>query len=74
MSKDGGLFVSEVKQKAGIQLSEAGVKAAAVSGIAVTTSALEEELQIILNRPFLYIIKDAFGIPLFIGILQTPVE
>lgn len=72
MSKGGGLFVSHVKQNAGIEFSEAGVKAAAVTSISTVTSAFEE-LPFVLNRPFIYIIKDAYGIPLFIGLLQNPV-
>ncbi|HHX80562.1 MAG TPA: serpin family protein [Acholeplasmataceae bacterium] len=71
MSKGRGLFVSLVQQNAGIELSESGVKAAAVTGIAVEESASIEQ-QFILNRPFIYIIKDAYGIPLFMGLLQNP--
>ena len=33
MSRGKGLFVSEVKQNAGIEFSEEGVKAAAVTGV-----------------------------------------
>ena len=71
MSKGKGLFVSVVKQNAGIEFSEAGVKAAAATGIAIEETAYIEP-EFILNRPFIYIIKDAYGIPLFIGLLQNP--
>jgi serpin B len=71
MSKGRGLFVSEVKQNAGIEFSEAGVKAAAVTGIVVKESAAEE-IYFELNRPFIYIIKDGSGIPLFVGLIQNP--
>ena len=71
MSRDGSLFVSALKQNAGIEFSEAGVKAAAVTGIIIRETAMEEVL-FPLNRPFVYIIKDAFGIPLFIGLVQNP--
>ncbi|MDD3999368.1 MAG: serpin family protein [Bacilli bacterium] len=69
ISPSAGLFISEVKQSAGIEFSEAGVKAAAVTGVVGTTSLPP---QIVLNRPFIYIIKDSNGIPLFVGILQNP--
>ncbi|MDD3999369.1 MAG: serpin family protein [Bacilli bacterium] len=71
MAKDCGLYVSKVKQNAGIEFSEAGVKAAAVTSIIIKESA-SEAITLNLNRPFIYIIKDSSGIPLFVGILQNP--
>ena len=73
MSRGRGLFVSEVKQNAGIEFSEEGVKAAAVTGVIIKESAVES-VNFRLDRPFIYIIKDAFGIPLFMGLVQNPAE
>lgn len=67
------LFISEIKQDVAIELSEQGVKAAAVTSIGVKNSlGPEESVNIILNRPFIYIIYDNLNVPLFIGIIQNP--
>jgi serine protease inhibitor len=49
------------------------VKAAAVTGVIIKESAVES-VNFRLDRPFIYIIKDAFGIPLFMGLVQNPAE
>ena len=63
------LFVSMIKQDVGIELSEKGVEAAAVTSIGVCTS-IDPSLTITLrlDRPFIYCIRDNSGAPLFIGI------
>jgi serine protease inhibitor len=68
------VFVSFVRQDVGIEFSEKGVKAAAVSSIGMKDSAAEplETMSINLNRPFIYIIYDSKSVPLFIGIVQNP--
>jgi serpin B len=70
---DHPLLVSFVKQDAGIILSEEGVKAAAVSGIGMTESvAATNRVDIVLNRPFIYVIYDSDEVPLFVGVLNNP--
>lgn len=67
------LYVNYVKQNVGIRLNESGVKAAAVTSIGIMKSSLVVEPIIIkLNHPFLYMIKDANNVLLFIGILNNP--
>ena len=73
---DEELYVSFVQQDAGIILSEEGVKATAVTSIGINKeSAIEPVVtvkEIILNRPFIYVISDAYGVPLFVGVVSNP--
>lgn len=69
-SKD--LYVDYVKQNAGIEFSESGVKAAAVTSIGLAESSAPIFLSVTLNRPFIYIIKDKAGVPLFVGTMINP--
>ncbi len=68
------LYVSSIRQNAGIEFSENGVKAAAVTSVDVESTSLPPSklIELLLNRPFLYIIKDSLGIPLFIGLMNNP--
>lgn len=67
-------YVSFIKQNAGIEFSEIGVKAAAVTSIGVNTESENvNEMIRILNRPFIYVIYDKNNIPLFIGTIYNPV-
>lgn len=68
---DGDFFVSKMLQKAKIEVSEQGTKAAAVTAAVMLTSAAPVELRHVTfhaNRPFVYIIKDSnSGAILFMG-------
>lgn len=68
------LLVSFVKQDAGIRLSEAGVEAAAVSGIGLVESSVNTNpaIAFVLDRPFLYVIFDSNSVPLFVGVMNNP--
>lgn len=68
-SGDANIMISQIFQKAKIVLNEHGTKAAAVTGIVYATCAMptQPEKVIRLDKPFLYIIQDAEGNPLFIG-------
>lgn len=67
------LSVNYIKQNVGIKLSESGAKAAAVTSIGIMKSSLVVDPIIIkLDRPFLYLIKDANNVLLFVGILNYP--
>ena len=65
------LSVNYIKQNVGIKLSESGAKAAAVTSIGIMKSSLVvDPITIKLDRPFLYLIKDANNVLLFVGILN----
>uniref|UniRef100_UPI00398E80A6 serpin peptidase inhibitor, clade F (alpha-2 antiplasmin, pigment epithelium derived factor), member 2b n=1 Tax=Pristiophorus japonicus TaxID=55135 RepID=UPI00398E80A6 len=63
------LLVSAVQHKATMELKEEGVEAAASTGIAVSRSFIQCNI----NRPFFFIIRDDIsGIPLFLGTIKDP--
>lgn len=67
--------VSAISQETFIALDEKGVEAAAYTEIQIReTGMLEppEQLTLELNRPFLYVISDGAGAPLFVGIVRNP--
>ncbi len=68
---DGRFYVSQMLQKAKIEVSEEGTKAAAVTAAVMLTSALPMEyrnVEFIADRPFVYTISDSqSGALLFIG-------
>lgn len=68
---DGDFFVSKMLQKAKIEVSEQGTKAAAVTAAVMLTAAAPVELRHVTfhaNRPFVYVIKDRYsGVILFMG-------
>lgn len=66
------LFIEYVKQDVGIEFSESGVEAAAVTSVGAFKTSIPEEVTIVLNKPFYYCIKDPSGVILFIGIVNNP--
>ena len=66
-------LLSSVRQAARVKVDEEGVEAAAFTEMAVCTSSLPMgEVEMTLDRPFLFVIYDAAGLPLFVGTVQTP--
>ena len=72
------LYISLVRQKAKIIVDEEGTEAAAATEIAMAEGCcliVDEPYDIYFNEPFLYMIMDMDqNIPLFLGILDTPVQ
>ncbi len=69
--------VSSISQETYIALDEKGVEAAGYTEIMMRDSGalVQDEIktvELILNRPFLYLITDEAGAPLFVGILRNP--
>ena len=73
---DNNLYISLVRQKAKIIVDEEGTEAAAVTeAIMACGAALEQSRQVSFNEPFVYMIMDMDKeIPLFVGILDNPVQ
>ncbi|WP_052131569.1 serpin family protein [Planococcus sp. CAU13] len=72
------LFISEVKQKTFVNVSEEGTEAAAVTSVAVDTESAtadeEPPFELIVNRPFFFAITDEeTGVILFMGSIENPV-
>ena len=75
-SGENNLAVSSILQKAKIILNEHGTKAAAATGMVFNTTAFmpDPTPTVYLDRPFLFIIADPAGIPLFMGTVENPAE
>lgn len=74
---DKGAEVSTITQEAFIALDEKGVEAAAYTEIAVRDSGPAPpagQIEIHLNRPFLFVITDQAGVPLFVGMVRNPTQ
>jgi serine protease inhibitor len=68
-----GLYISEVRHKTFIRVDEKGTEAAAVTSVAIDESMPSFDVELKLDRPFIYgIVDQATGIPLFVGILENP--
>nr|XP_045014054.1 alpha-2-antiplasmin [Jaculus jaculus]XP_045014055.1 alpha-2-antiplasmin [Jaculus jaculus] len=67
---DQRLVVSSVQHQSTLELSEAGVEAAAATSTAMTRMSLSS---FSVNRPFLFLVmEDTVGLPLFVGSVRNP--
>ena len=67
------LFISGVSQKANISIDEKGVEATAYTDIRYAGAAPPNgRAEMILNRPFIFILTGSDNIPLFVGIINNP--
>lgn len=69
------IFVSRVKHAARVLIDEEGCEAAAYTVIMMAAGAAmppDEEVDFVLDRPFLFVITNAGGLPLFTGIVNHP--
>jgi serpin B len=73
---EGTAFISDIKQESHIAIDEKGVEAAAFTELHYSGSAppKDEKAEMILNRPFIFAIKDNTGNILFVGIVNNPNE
>jgi serine protease inhibitor len=69
----GGIYIGKVFHKTAIKVNEEGTEAAAVTIIGFERSSANEKPQMIINRPFLYMIREnSTGTILFIGQVIDP--
>lgn len=72
------IYISMVRQKAVVKIDEEGTKAAAATEAAMvecTSMLVEEPIEMYFDQPFLYMIMDMeTELPLFIGIMDNPME
>ncbi|XP_058415293.1 alpha-2-antiplasmin [Diceros bicornis minor] len=67
---DQRLVVSSVQHQSTLEISEAGVEAAAATSVAMSRMSLSS---FIVNRPFLFfILEDTTSLPLFVGSVRNP--
>ncbi len=68
-----GIFLGKAEQDARVLIDEDGCKAAAMTVMMYCGSAMpEDEVDFILDRPFLFEIMSETGLPLFVGIVNAP--
>lgn len=73
MLTDVAAHLDSVRQAARVKIDEEGVEAAAFTEMAVCASALPVGImEMTLDRPFLFAIYSADGLPLFVGAVQRP--
>ena len=68
------IFVSQVRHDARVVIDEEGCTAAAYTVMDMVGSAMppEEEIDFVVDRPFLFAITGADGLPLFVGVVNRP--
>ena len=75
MSDTNPLYISDVIHKTHIEVTEAGTRAAAVTAVVVaeaTAMPTQQPKEVILDRPFLYMIVDSENnLPIFIGTVNS---
>ncbi len=71
------LYVSQARHAARVLVDEDGCEAAAYTVIMVAAGAAmppEDEADFVLDRPFLFVITNSDGLPLFTGLVNRPAE
>lgn len=67
-----GIFLSQPRHAARVAIDEEGVTAAAYTVMMMAGAAMppEEEVDFVLDRPFVFAVTGADGLPLFVGIVR----
>lgn len=77
LTEDTSVYVSESKHAARVKIDEEGCEAAAYTVIMADAGAAmppDEEVEFRLDRPFLFVITSRVGTPLFMGVVNQPIE
>ncbi len=65
------IFVSDILHGARVKIDEEGCEAAAYTAIMMkATGLITESYEFTLDRPFLFVIRNAMGAPLFVGVVN----
>ena len=74
MTDDTAAYLSQAQHAARVAVDEEGVTAAAYTVMMMcgTAAPPEEEVDFVLNRPFVFAITGTDGLPLFAGIVHQP--
>lgn len=72
----GEIYLSQAKHAVRVKIDEEGCTAASYTVMAAVAAGLppEEEMDFILDRPFVFVITGNGEMPLFIGVVNRPVE
>ena len=71
----GEIYLSQAKHAARVKIDEEGCTAVAYTVMAASGAAMppEEEVDFVLDRPFIFVITGAGELPLFVGIVNQPI-
>ncbi|MBR3971665.1 MAG: hypothetical protein IKJ83_02105 [Ruminococcus sp.] len=70
---DNGVYLSEIEHSARVKIDEEGVEAAAVVCATLAGSAMpEDEVDFVLDKPFIFVITNDDELPLFVGVVNNP--
>ena len=68
-----GVFISNAKQSARVMIDEEGCKASSLTVMIYCGAGMpKDQVDFVLDRPFIFEIMSETGLPLFIGIVNTP--
>jgi len=71
--KPQNLYISEVKHKSYLEVTEEGTEAAAATSVEISLTAVRERFKMFVNRPFLFLIAEKeSNLFLFLGALFQP--
>jgi serpin B len=73
MTGNRDLFIADVVHKAFVSVDETGTEAAAASAVVMELTAMPETVEVTINRPFIFLIRDIeTGAILFVGRTLNP--
>lgn len=74
IDSDTPVWLTNVNQATRVAIDEDGITAASYIELPAAGAAMppEEEIDFILDRPFLFVITNTYGIPLFAGVVNKP--
>ena len=69
-----GIFLDKAQHAARVTIDEEGCTAAAYTVMMAAGTAMppDEEVDFILDRPFLFVLSSLDGLPLFAGVVNDP--
>ncbi len=69
-----GIYVSKVNHSARVKIDEEGCEAAAFTEISYVGASMppDDEIDFVLDRPFIFVIRGMDGQPLFVGTVYNP--
>lgn len=75
MTRNDGVYVSQVQHGARVAIDEEGCTAAAFTVMVPSGDGPppDEEIDFTVNRPFIFVITGPAGLPLFVGVVNQPI-